>query len=196
MVLMKPIDRSCWLIFLLLCISWKIQAKPTKDPPLLRSCNMHFTQAIAENPYTIRIPFRLTGRLVTFEARVESVEGLFILDTGAERLLLNKNYFKGGRLLKKKSPYGASGRVNQVRHKTVDTLYWDNLKLDALDAHVVDLSHIEQKRNARIVGILGYEVLKDFEIFLDYPSKQIVLSKLDDQGNRLDKDMFHELPID
>lgn len=169
----------------------------TVDPfPPDWSCDLQFTEAIAENPNTIRIPFTVIGRLITFQAKIESIEGTFILDTGAERLLLNKNYFKGSRLLSGKSSYGSSGKVSKVWQKTVDTLHWDNLKLESVAAHVIDLSHIEQKRKTRIVGILGYEVLKEYELFLDYPSKQIVLSKLNSKGFRIEADAFVERPID
>ncbi|MEL7123088.1 MAG: hypothetical protein AAFO07_26800, partial [Bacteroidota bacterium] len=61
---------------------------------------------------------------------------------------------------------------------------------------ILNLSHLESKRNTRVVGILGYDVFKDYEIFLDYPFRQLVLSKLDRKGERLDADAYGEIPID
>jgi hypothetical protein len=191
----QPIPYLLLLLFSISCLFAHGSSTIDPFPPDL-SCDLEFTEAIAENPNTIRIPFTLIGRLITFQAKIESVEGTFILDTGAERLLLNKNYFKGSRLLSGKSSYGSSGKVNKVWQKTVDTLHWDNLKLDNVAAHVIDLSHIEQKRKTRVIGILGYEVLKNYELFLDYPSKQIVLTKLNQNGYRIEADAFVEKPID
>ena len=186
-------------LILLLLLTWSFQGTanamtPAKEPAII-NCKLTFTTAVAANPNTIRIPFQLLGRLVAIEAKVDTIGGIFIVDTGAERLLLNKNYFDG-RKLSASSSYGVAGKVQNIEEKIVDTLFWDNLKLDDLSAHLIDLSHIEQKRNRKIIGIIGYEVLKEFEVFLDYPFKQIVLTKLDRTGFRIEENVFYQQPID
>ena len=184
----------------LLCLFWSMPAwsyhEPSSEERPLSYHTLHFSQAFSNNPNTIRIPFQLVGRLIAVEASVDTITGKFIIDTGAERLLLNKNYVDGTRRLSGGSAHGASGAVKEAWAKNVDSLLWDNLSFFNIPAHVIDMTHLEEKRKTRIVGIIGYEVLKDYEILLDYPARQIMLSKLDRKGNRIDEQAFSEAPID
>lgn len=183
-------------LFLLLgLISWGRTLNPDSQP-VIYNCPFRFTQALSDNVHTIRIPFKVVGRLIAVQAKADTVEGTFIIDTGAERLLLNKRYFYGGAKVTSRSVYGASGKVGGVKTKVLDSLQWDSWSLERPQAHLVDLSHIEAKRKSRIVGIIGYELLKDYEVLIDYPFKQIVLTRLDNKGFRLDKQAFLNEPMD
>ena len=59
-------------------------------------CNLSFPQAAIADVNTIYIPFTLVGQLIMVEARVDTVSGFFMLDTGSEKLVLNKQYFEAG----------------------------------------------------------------------------------------------------
>lgn len=172
-----------------------VASHPPRDVEVY-SFELEFSDAFASGPNTLRIPFQLVGRLIGLQARVDTVQGTFFLDTGAERLLLNKSYFRGDYKLNSRSAYGSTGIIGGVWVKKVDTLFWDNLRIFNTMANVLDLSHIEQKRNTKVVGIIGYEVFKDFEVFLDYPNKMIILSKLGENGERLEPEAFGEMPFD
>jgi len=184
--------------FLLLLIP--LQLWSAKDPPeeetfLLPS--LIFPEAVVINPNTIYIPFNLAGRLIAVEARVDTFQGTFVLDTGAERLLLNRQYFgRKSATSASVSAVGNTGQVGDVEKRWIDTLHWDNLFFKNVQANVVDLSHIERKKNLRLIGILGYNVFKNFEIFLDFQLKQIVLTRLDKKGRRIDTTAIWETPID
>ena len=52
---------------------------------------------------------------------------------------------------------------------------------------VINLSHIEQSKKMRVLGIIGFNILKEYEIFIDLYLNQITLSKTDDEGEKLDK---------
>ncbi len=176
-----------------------LSAAPPPDnsgPPVLFAGSLSFPQAVQSSPHTIRIPFNWIGRLIAVTARVDTVEGTFFFDTGAECLLLNNRYFSGDSRLTGYAQYGVTGGSQAVFSKQVDTLKWDNLFLPDVTAHILDLSHIESKRNVRVIGIIGYDVFKEYEILLDYPLKQIVLSKLDEAGNRLDPNAFPDALFD
>ena len=71
------------------------------------------------------------------------------------------------------------------------TLY-QNLSLKNANAHVIDLSHIEKKKHMNLTGIIGYSVLKDYEIFIDLYLNQITLTKTDHYGNKLDQKVYLE----
>lgn len=158
---------------------------------------LHFPQAVITNPNTIYIPFNLVGRLIAVEAKVDTFLGTFILDTGAERLLLNENYFgKNNNTSSGLAAVGNTGQVANVENRWVDTLHWDNLFFKNIHANIVDLSHIEAKKKIRLIGILGYNVFKDFELFLDFQLMQITLTRLDKNGFRIDSTAIWEQPYD
>ena len=169
---------------------------PPDDPPVFLP-SLSFPEAVMVNPNTIYIPFNLAGRLITVEARVDTFQGNFVLDTGAERLLLNRKYFgRPNTSAASVSAMGNTGQVMQVEKRWIDTLHWDNLFFKNVQANIVDLSHIERKKHIRIIGILGHSVFKDFEIFLDFQLMQIVLTRLDRKGYRIDSTAIWETPVD
>lgn len=169
---------------------------PPKEDPFLMPA-LHFPEAVVTNPNTIYIPFNLVGRLIAVEARVDTFQGTFILDTGAERLLLNQRFFSRPNASSSQvSAVGNTGQVMNVDQRWIDTLHWDNLFFKNVQANVVDLSHIERKKHIRLIGILGYDVFKDFEVFLDFQMQQIVLTRLNRKGFRIDSTAIWETPVD
>lgn len=174
---------------------WSAEDPPKDDPFYLPTIG--FPEAVMINPNTIYIPFSLAGRLITVEARVDTFQGNFLLDTGAERLLLNRRYFgRPGHVSASVSAVGNTGQVLDVDKHWIDTLHWDNLFFKNVQTNIVDLSHIERKKHLQIIGIIGYDVFRDFEIFLDFQLMQIVLTRLDRRGYRIDSTAIWETPID
>ncbi|MEP6796381.1 MAG: hypothetical protein ABJB16_18780 [Saprospiraceae bacterium] len=189
--------RNLFIFFNLLSIS-VCYGKGGNEEPVGTNifCALSFPEAARPNLNTIYIPFSLVGHLIVVQANADTLSGNFILDTGSERLVLNQQYFKpdfGNRTV---VATGNTGMVSSVTEMKVDTLLLDRLFILNLRAHVVDLSHIEEKKNARIIGILGYDVFEDFELFIDFQNSRIVLSRLDRNGVRLDSIRNWEIPHD
>jgi len=159
-------------------------------------CNLSFPQAAIADVNTIYIPFTLVGQLIMVEAKVDTVIGFFMLDTGSEKLVLNKEYFEAGDNGRAIAAIGNTGLVNAVIEKRVDSLQIDQLVLKEIQAHLVDLHHIELKKNVRLIGILGHDVYKDFEVFIDFQSKVIVLTRVNRKGIRIDTLAPFEVPYD
>src|SRR5690606_2896033 len=149
------------------------------------ACDLTCPCAIRSDPNTIHIPFQMIGRLIAVEAEADTVSGTFIVDTGAERLLLNRNHYQE-RGLQQQVSMSNTGPVQAVTPRWVDSLVWDNLLFKNVLANVVDLSHIEQKKHIRLVGIIGQNVFDDFELFLDFQTQQLTLTRLDRNGYRVD----------
>jgi hypothetical protein len=171
--------------------------KPKPSPSNQLQTDLLFTDAIESPNQTIRIPFRLVGRLIVVTASVEGQEGNFILDTGASKLLLNNKYFKGGYVNNSSSSIGATGQIyGPVRTRTAKEIQWDAFLFKRVNADLLDLTHIEETKNTAILGMIGYGVLRDFEIFFDYFLKQIILCRLDKNGNTLDDNPYLRQPID
>ena len=159
-------------------------------------CKISFPIAARTNVNTIYIPFSLVGRLIVVKAQVDKMAGNFILDTGAERLVLNQQYFKQVSFGREVAAAGNTGLVSSASEFQVDTLLLDQLFVVSLRAHLVDLSHIELKKNTKFIGILGYNVFENFELFIDFQNSRIVLSKVDKNGIRLDSIRAWEVPYD
>ena len=96
----KHLTKSTWWWVVLACLfraNAMIASPFTNVPgsPLLFAGGLSFPQAVQISPNTIRIPFTWVGRLPAVTARIDTTEGIFFFDTGAERLLLNERYFTG-----------------------------------------------------------------------------------------------------
>ena len=62
----------------------------------------------------------------------------------------------------------------------------DNLNFINIDADVVDLSSIEYNKDIKILGLVGFSLLSDFEIMFNYRGRFISLSRVDVKGNVID----------
>ena len=165
----------------------------TKPPP---TPQLYFPSADSLSALTVRIPFKMAGRLIVLQAGLGEQTGNFILDTGSSNLILNSVHFKGGVKKRGYVSIGTTGAVDNVKTKAVENFSFPGFVFEKLYADVIDLSHLEQKKNIEILGLIGYEPLKEFEIIVDFQLKQITLTRLDKQGNRLDSLALLEPTID
>lgn len=187
--------RIFLVIFSLHVISWcRAEKIFDSDPPVIE-CSISFPGAATNGINTIFIPFTLVGRLMVVEAKVDSTVGNFIVDTGSERLLLNTKHLPAKPWERLVAAAGNTGPVS-AKERTIDKLHLDRLSIYQLKAHMVDLSHIEIKKNTRILGVLGYDVFREFELFIDYQNSLVVLSRVNRNGVRLDTIAYLEHPLD
>lgn len=166
-----------------------IQAKRLVAPP-------EFVQGVPLSPYTLRVPFRLAGRLIVVQAKVEDQTGNFIIDTGSSDLILNTRHFQGGIQKSGTVSVGATGDVREVRSRRIQRFHWDSLTFKRVNADLIDLNHIERKKNIRLLGLIGYQLLRDFELLIDFQLRQIILTRTDRRGERLDPLAIAEEPVD
>jgi hypothetical protein len=133
------------------------------------------------------IPVRQAGTLIIVEATIDGLRGNFILDTGAPYLVLNATYFRDYKEVAGFAATDISGgqqnqRVTKVGKLKIKALYYENLEAD-----VSDLSAIENKRNIKILGLLGVNLFLRTEIEIDLRAQQLMIYKIDRKGNRQDK---------
>ena len=164
-----------------------IQAEEVKLDPIV------FPNAEVVNENTFRIPFKLIDHLMVVEAELFNKKGNFIIDTGSEQLILNQVHFPN-LYLQHQSNVKTSGVLTTTNayQKFLEEFKLQNLSLKNANAHVIDLSHIEKKKHMNLTGIIGYSVLKDYEIFIDLYLNQITLTKTDHYGNKLDQKVYLE----
>jgi hypothetical protein len=158
----------------------------------------YFTKAEIVDNYTTRIPFKLVDRLIVIEGEYRGEKGRFILDTGSERLLLNKAHFSD--LIQEYSNHvetsGVLDYVDDPVEKRVRKILFNNLSIENKRSHIIDMRHIEKSKKIKVLGIIGYNVLKDYEIFVDMYLNQITLTKIDADGNKLGNQPYLEEVVD
>ncbi|PTX63020.1 aspartyl protease [Kordia periserrulae] len=157
-----------------------------------------FPQAEFINQHTARIPFKVVDHLIVVEAEFLNQKGDFIIDTGAERLILNKVHFPKGHILSKKKGKmtGVTRIIDQPYERKLSEFILHNFNLKNKKSDVIDLSHIEKSKKMHLLGIIGYNILKDYEIFIDLYLNQITLAKTDKYGTKLDTKVFAETITD
>lgn len=157
-----------------------------------------FPKAEVVNEYTIRIPFKLVDHLIVIEAEISNKKGNFIIDTGSETLILNKVHFPEFYEHQRKQS-NASGVLQSVEssyEKYIKEFALEHFKIYNKVSDVIDLSHIEHAKKIQLLGVIGYNILKDYEIFIDLYLNQITLSKVDAFGEKWDKNVYLEKIID
>jgi hypothetical protein len=153
---------------------------------------------------TTVIPFTRAGNLIIVKAKVDTLEGNFILDTGAPNLVLNITYFRDypSQPLdgEQTSITGTGGAV--MRTKVLD-LQLGSLNYHHLDADLVNLGHIENSKGLKILGLLGMELFMQCEMIIDYERNLLYLhriSRKEAAGYRhamlTDTGAYHTIPID
>jgi hypothetical protein len=159
---------------------------------------LSFTQAEVINKNTTRIPFKLVDHLIVIEAELLNRKGNFIIDTGSETLILNKNHFKGrpSNNNQSKQTSGVLGFIDNPLEKHLREFIIKDLVIQNAFSDVIDLSHIELSKKIHLLGIIGFDVLKDYEIFIDMYLNQITLSKVNTHGEKLDNSVYLETIID
>ena len=157
-----------------------------------------FTQAEVLNEYTTRIPFKLVDHLIVVKAEILNETGNFIIDTGSETLILNKVHFSN--LYNHQKKYqAASGIMHSVENayqKKIKEFKLQNFTLENKKSDVIDLSHIEKSKKIKLLGVIGYSILKNYEIFVDMHLNQITLTKVNADGEKLNKHVYLEKIVD
>lgn len=112
--------------------------------------------------------FELRNGLIFVKASVGNRYGHYILDTGAPHLILNQTPLRPNR-------QGISaGQSLAVQEVTIADFWWGHQYQSNLSALLIDLSYLEPSMSICVEGIIGFDQLKDWEIFIDYASKRIL----------------------
>jgi len=153
-----------------------------------------FPKAEIINEHTARIPFKLIDHLIVIEAQILDKNGNFIIDTGSEALILNQAHFPNTYPFYKKrqETSGVIGNIDGSMERKVEEFFIKTLSLQNKVSDIIDLSHIEKSKRMNLLGIIGFDILKDYEVFIDLYLNQITLSKVDANGDKLDKNIYLE----
>jgi predicted aspartyl protease len=134
---------------------------------------------------SVVIPMKRAGRLFLIEATVDGEKGNLVFDTGANGLVLNNTYFRNHVKSGGVSSTGITGAVGMVEQISVGKIEFADLTYNNLRADVANLGHIENRRGIKILGLLGFSMIKDLEIVIDSENSELKLFRIDKKGNRL-----------
>ena len=116
--------------------------------------------------------FTFDRNLIFFEALVNGEPGTFILDTGAPTLVVNNrgeathgSNYEG---------FGSGGSVELSDHR-VEAFEMSGLSIQNYWAIGLDLRSMESRTGQRIDGMVGYDLLNDGELRIDYASRSFRL---------------------
>ncbi len=176
-------------IILALCLPFFANAAGIDFNPENR-CNFHISLESRQRKDPIPqfdgdevvIPLVNVGKLLIIEARVDSLVGNFILDTGAPCLVLNRTYFRNYKTVSGYYAGGINGTLGEAQATDVGTLSFRGISYQDVDADVADLSQIENARNIKILGLMGLNLFKSFEIEIDMRNGLLRLKRCDKKG--------------
>lgn len=117
------------------------------------------------------LPFELERNLIWIKATVDAQAGHYILDTGAPTLLINDRGEQAG---KQNVGHGSGGSVALAEHR-VTSFELGGVDQGAQQAYRIDLSSMEARTGRVLHGMVGYEQLDDYELFIDYPARELQL---------------------
>lgn len=114
------------------------------------------------------IPFELLRGMIVLNAEIDEQVGQFILDTGAPMIVINDQPAAG-------AWQGASfQQAVAVGYTRVKEFAWAGDEQHALEALVVDISHLETAIQRPLEGMIGYNALNQYELFFDYERQSIM----------------------
>ena len=158
------------LLFYILFISQLVHAQEYVAFVDVNSSTSRISEIASPPNASSLIPFTMVEGMMLVEAEIDNQKGNFIIDTGAPTLVLNENptdhTVSKGR--------GISDGLNAAE-VIVKDFSWATIQKRNLNAFKVDISHLALVAGKPIAGIIGYDILKEVELFVNYETKTVQL---------------------
>lgn len=132
------------------------------------------------NSSVYALPFSRAGNLILVKAKADTTEGNFIFDTGCPHLVLNHTYFRDYPAQESiEDGNGATAGTFTVQKTRVADFSLGGNHFYQLNADLTDLGSIENIRGIKLLGLIGVELLRRFEVLIDYENNLIYLHRLE-----------------
>jgi len=127
----------------------------------------------------ITIPFKLAGNLIVVAVQLNTVTRNFILDTGCPRVILNARYISSGDTTQQRlsSVKGVGGKIAGLDIQELESLDFGGIQMNSQDILTLDLTHLEEGLEQDIYGLIGFEMIKDYDLLFDYQEQVLTLIK-------------------
>jgi hypothetical protein len=186
-VVLQPINKiffllvgCCFLSFKPVCKSL-IKPAPYHHSLLNKSIGNSILDILfRDDSSSCVIPFNRVGNLILIQAKADSIEGNFILDTGSPYLVLNIVYFRNYPVtsIADEHQTSVSGVAEQVEKTTVKEFSFGSLRYYWEKADLLDLGHIENSKGVKILGLIGLSLIQQCEIIIDYTQSLIYMHRI------------------
>lgn len=180
-------------------------ANPVDSLPV-HGMNIHlFFDPIVSSDSTSVIPFTRAGNLILISGRADSTVGNFILDTGAPNLVLNLTYFRSYPAITSSDTEnsGIAGSISGRIQVHIDQFAFGNIRYHKLEADLANLGQIENSKGVKILGLLGIQLFRQFEMIIDYDKSLLYLHLIKKKESKTyksdmleDTSAYSELPIE
>jgi hypothetical protein len=176
-------------IAIIACLAGSLSARA--DTSFIKNIRIYTRPDLSHDTNTLAIPFSRAGNLIVVRAEADTMQGNFILDTGAPYLVLNITYFRDyPQKMVDAEQTSMTGSTPSVARTRVKTFSFGSLTYSALDADLANLGHIENSKGVKILGLLGMELFRQCEIIIDYEKNLIYLHKI---GRKEASTYMHEM---
>ena len=128
----------------------------------------------------ITIPFVMVGNLIAVEVMLNNKKRVFLFDSGSPNVILNSKYLKKNDTIHKKtisSSKGVGGSISGMDIEQIEKLEFGGIIMENQDMLTLDITHLEKalETNIEIYGLIGYELIKDYDLLFDYNKKELTL---------------------
>jgi hypothetical protein len=141
----------------------------------------------------IEIPFTMAGNLIAVKVLLNGEYRTFILDSGAPKVILNSKYISEKDTNQKtiSSSKGVSGNISGMDIMKVEQLDFSGIKLNNQDVITLDLSHLEESLEIDLYGLIGYDLIKDYDLIYDYANLKLTLINPDIYESYKNENLAH-----
>ena len=130
--------------------------------------------------FAIKLQF-LKTKHYSIDAKINGVNGTFILDTGASNSCVCASLENNFNVISKETIEKASSATNEIintkisKNNTIQIGKWEN-KINLITFNMIYINHaLNEKKIDSVSGIIGADVLKKSKAILDYKSNKLYL---------------------
>jgi len=168
--------RTC---FIGLCVVLSFIANAADSTSIQKSYSISINSLSIDSASCI-IPFNRVGNLIVVKAKADTIEGNFILDTGAPGLVLNITYFRDYPMVSHHDgeERTITGGTNGIQQTTIKEFWFGALQYFSTEADLTNLGQIENAKGIKVLGLLGVALFKQCEMIIDFEKNLIYVHRI------------------
>lgn len=152
---------------------------------VVKTASLNQRRLVLSAPDTLQIPLlQIQGRWY-IKAEADGRKGLFLLDTGAPDMILNRTYFNDTlQLVSASGSESANGvRGDGILTRRIGSFTMGRMKLSNFSAFVMNTGLAGEAEGLPFLGSIGYNVIREFEWRFDINAAKLTLVKTDETGD-------------
>jgi len=145
----------------------------------VKSISKEDTKILKSKEDVIAVPIEMRGKLILVDVLLDGIQRKFILDSGAPKVILNQKYTQVNENDLNRTTIsnskGVNGSVSGLDIIHIEELNFHGISLKDQDVLTLDLSDLEKDYEVEIYGLLGFELIKGYDILFDYDKKELLM---------------------